>query len=1261
MATVQSRGSSIVATVLTTWASTANAYDGAVGTTPATYATYVNASRSTTGSITIGGYSFSGAVGTINSVTAAINHKETSTSVISNVTVQLQDSTGANIGSAVAATRATTAATNTLTLGTPTLAQVQAGLRVLVSVVRSNSTTSTTFSLDYVDLTVDYTPPPTPAGYVSGFAQYLTDHKTPLAVGAETTSAGLGSNNLYLQFLIANTNDQTNDNYPGVEVKPIGIPFTGTANYTALSFQAQESYEPTAMRGGIMGYDAVNDRFIMTDGYDGTTRFNDVWELDASGLAGKWKKLTVGGSTVAGKNLGASTMINQNGKAWWVRWGGNTGSDTNDMEIMDVTTRGSETYTTITQTNALTARSYITLHMCNVPTSSTTTDVYYFGGWASSRENVLVKTTINTSGSVPTALTWTTVTANGATGSPPARSGTILFYDPTNNRLIVHGGYGSAGLNDTWAFSLTSNTWSQLSPTGTLPVGRELFAAAYDPPSQRLVVAGGWSTEAVTNNRNDIYQIDFSTSTDGVITELRAHDYPNCEIDPFSSIAVAYDSDRRMFATSGLNGYDGTDRYSYAFDFTETVVADQMTLYGLNIIDWQRARDAPAHCKNTDANEFLMINGFSGMPDDTLAANSLNGDHMNEIWVYSPTANTVRYGNAGIFGQTYREGVFAAYDPVGHRVICFGGLTGATQVSNGTWELKRDIYGNYQARRMYPGGTLPTPRWLMAGAFDSANNRLVVWGGTTASAMQDSSLHILDFSGGGDGVWSTVTAGGTTPPVVWQPWYAHDHTNNRLFVTSGATNFGASTFSTRTDYLDLSLSTPAWTNINTTGVTGGRGGCLAYNPSANALYAFGGYNGSTVTNQAWEMPLSGTTWTASSPTTSLPSARRSAAVWWDDSNDGMLISSGRPVSGQWYRDYKLYTPAYEYGAAGWFDRAPTVYLHDSVKVTNLANNTSYHWQGVDTILGTSITGNFGTNDTGSTSTTYYFDGHTSITDPNNQWTNDANAFDGNTATSATSGTTAGSTSSNYLYGIGTTAPLGGNTITQVQARVYGSASGGLTGTVDIFNSNLATQLGSITVSGFPAAYTGYTTLTAPAGGWSWSAINSLEVLAFPNGGNNINIAVIEVLVTYATTAGTDFSIAMTTGTNDYTRTNVTSLPTTSSDLATSFSSTEYTNVATTDSTFVAQASSNTNVFEFKQRHANNTDNITGTWTGKTDTAGSTKTIYLQIWNNNTSAWETIASNATVAANTSFTLTGTKSSSVGNYYDNLNVVTFRVYQ
>ena len=56
-----------------------------------------------------------------------------------------------------------------------------------------------------------------------------------------------------------------------------------------------------------------------------------------------------------------------------------------------------------------------------------------------------------------------------------------------------------------------------------------------------------------------------------------------------------------------------------------------------------------------------------------------------------------------------------------------------------------------------------------------------------------------------------------------------------------------------------------------------------------------------------------------------------------------------------------------------------------------------------------------TVDGSSTTTIYYFEGHTSITDTNNAWGFEPNAFDSSVSTSAFA-TTNGATSSNYLMG-----------------------------------------------------------------------------------------------------------------------------------------------------------------------------------------------------------------------------------------------------
>lgn len=173
---------------------------------------------------------------------------------------------------------------------------------------------------------------------------------------------------------------------------------------------------------------------------------------------------------------------------------------------------------------------------------------------------------------------------------------------------------------------------------------------------------------------------------------------------------------------------------------------------------------------------------------------------------------------------------------------------------------------------------------------------------------------------------------------------------------------------------------------------------------------------------------------------------------------------------------------------------------------------------------------------------------------------------------------------------------------------------------------------------------------------SWSSIHSFTVSTAPQ---------------YTRSHTTDvykrrqFSISHTTSTYirskyNYTRAGAASVPTTNTDLANSFTSSDISTVASDDSTYVDQSGSAYLLFEFKYEHTNSSNAITVTWNGKASRAPSSNTVYLQIWNYNTSAWETLQSNNTASANTDFTLTGTKTSSLSNYYSS-NIVTARVYQ
>lgn len=93
---------------------------------------------------------------------------------------------------------------------------------------------------------------------------------------------------------------------------------------------------------------------------------------------------------------------------------------------------------------------------------------------------------------------WVQQTQAGTT--PPARSATCWGVDQARNKLIIFSGrlcdYGNSGppqvdLPGTYQLDLSTFTWSQDNPTGTIPSNRAFSACTFDPVAKRLVMYGG--------------------------------------------------------------------------------------------------------------------------------------------------------------------------------------------------------------------------------------------------------------------------------------------------------------------------------------------------------------------------------------------------------------------------------------------------------------------------------------------------------------------------------------------------------------------------------------------------------------------------------------------------------------------------------------------------------------------------------------------------------------------------------------------------
>src|SRR5262245_37665623 len=82
-----------------------------------------------------------------------------------------------------------------------------------------------------------------------------------------------------------------------------------------------------------------------------------------------------------------------------------------------------------------------------------------------------------------------------AVGTPPTpRSNCMFELDAVHDRLLVFGGSDGTfpSRDDAWSLSLSDPpTWTQLTTSGPAPLGRWGHSGAYDPATNRLIIAGG--------------------------------------------------------------------------------------------------------------------------------------------------------------------------------------------------------------------------------------------------------------------------------------------------------------------------------------------------------------------------------------------------------------------------------------------------------------------------------------------------------------------------------------------------------------------------------------------------------------------------------------------------------------------------------------------------------------------------------------------------------------------------------------------------
>ena len=530
---------------------------------------------------------------------------------------------------------------------------------------------------------------------------------------------------------------------------------------------------------------------------------------------------------------------------------------------------------------------------------------------------------------------WTQLTPTGTPPSP--RSAHSAIYDPVRDRMVIFGGRdGTANYNEVWALSLAGTpAWTQLTPTGTLPVGRSAHSAIYDPVRDRMVVFGGYKDYAYLN---EVWALSLAGAP--AWTQLAPTGTP--PVTRYGHSAI-YDPVRdRMVVFGGyvMGGQEYND--VWAMSLADTPAWTQLTPTGTPpsgrcdqsaIYDPVRDRMVVFGGVNDFHNDVWSLS-LAGTPAWTQLAptGTLPGARCSHGAVYDPLRDRmVVFAGVGEYFYpvddawtmslagtpawtlltpvTVRNDHSAIYDPVRDRILVFGGVPPySSSYLNDVWALS--LAGTPAWTQLTPTGTPPTGRSACYAIYDPVRDRMVFFAGNGASV----DVNVWALSLAGTPAWTQLTPSGTSPSMRFFFSAIYDPVRDRMLV------FGGSTPSVYlNDVWALSLAgTPTWTQLTPTGTppSGRYEHTAIYDPVRDCMVLFGGYaSGLGPFNDVWAMSLAGTpAWTQLTPTGTLPGARRLHSAIYDPVRDRMVVFGGF-ITGSYFNDLWALslagTPAWE--------------------------------------------------------------------------------------------------------------------------------------------------------------------------------------------------------------------------------------------------------------------------------------------------------------------------------------------------------------
>jgi hypothetical protein len=484
-----------------------------------------------------------------------------------------------------------------------------------------------------------------------------------------------------------------------------------------------------------------------------------------------------------------------------------------------------------------------------------------------------------------TTVNWTSGTQSVATISNTAGSQGLATAVGGGTTLISAADGSISSSTDLTVSSGTTQTWTLHGPPG-----RHSHTAVFDPNTQQMIIFGG---QAVGTNAylNDVWLGTTATTQDDSFTG----ETPSGTLPPgrYGHVATYDSTNNRMTIFGGSTG-------------TNTCANDVWVLTGANGQSGTPAWSSVATSAQPPSDRVYSGGAYDPNSNSLIVFGGSNcaSGYLNDVWVLSNangqggTAVWTQLNPSGAAPQA-RESGTAVYDASANTLTIYGGDAGGSPFDD-VWILSNanGNGGTPSWKQASPSGTAPAARTGHSATYDSATDRMTIFGGTTGSTTLADAWVLTNASGtGGTPAWQKITTTGTAPSVSYHS-AAYSASKNELYVFAGESSQDK-----------LQANNHAFTLNGANGTTTGQKWTLGgppvryshssfYDASTNSLFVFAGQHavGAVNFNDYWmESGVIGTTnikWTTLTTSGTRPSPRWGHTGLYDSVNDRMMIFGG---------------------------------------------------------------------------------------------------------------------------------------------------------------------------------------------------------------------------------------------------------------------------------------------------------------------------------------------------------------------------------